>query len=192
MGVLSKEHVKHANAAPLIKSEIDHFVPTGVVLKNGKQLTSDYVVCCTGYKTGVDKIAYEVDNHAVQWQATESLFEGIVSPVMPRMVFAHANPYDLGMKRAVCLADHVMSMLVRFPHPDGIKNTTFGSRSCSMTHGVNMDPKNPMIVVFLTNWLMLIAAGVLSLYNMIGHMIGIFTLTRVRFLQLNHPQAKRP
>jgi len=192
MGVLTKEHLKYAGSAPLIKSEIQHFTPTGVALKNGMQLNTDYVVCCTGYKTGVDKIAYEVDNHAVQWQQVESLFEGIVSPVMPRMVFAHAGPYDLGMKRATCLADHVMSMLVRYPDPSGIKNTTFGSRSCNMTQGLNMDPRKPFVKVFLHTWLMLIYVGVLSVYNMLGHAVGLFMCARVRVLQFNHPRSKRP
>jgi len=191
MGVLNKEHLKYADSVPLIKSEIVHFTPSGVMLKNGRELATDYVICCTGYKTGIDKIVFEVDNRIVQWRGKESLFESIVSPVMPRMVFGYACAYDLGMKRSICLADHVMSMLVRYPDPRRIKNSTFGSRICNMNQGVNMDTSTPMLHGFLIGWFMLVHLGIISLYNLLGHMFGIFMFTRVRILQINHPKPKQ-
>jgi len=191
MGVLTNEHIRRAEEAKLIRSEIDHFKPTGAVLKNGQEIECDYVVCATGFRSGAMDIVYEVDNHVIQFQPIESLFEGVCSPVMPRMIFANALAYDFGIKRATALADHVMSLLVRYPDASRIKNTYWNSRSSNLNSSLLFDTSKSMVKVFLTGWLMLIYVGVLSIGSLLSHMIGIFLLTRLRTLQLKHPQAHR-
>jgi len=191
-GFLSEEHIQRANEATLIKSEIDHFTPTGAVLRTGEELKCDYVICATGYRTGVSNIVYEVDNHSVAFQPVESLFEGVCSPVMPRMMFANAIAYAFGMKRATGLADHVMSILVRYPDPSRIKNTFFNSRSSNMQAGFNFDTAKPLTIVFLTTWLLLIYVGVLSIPSLLSHFIGLFMLCRLRALNLKHPKTTAP
>lgn len=190
MGVLNKEHIRYAKAVPYVKSEIVNFTPSGVQLKNGKHLECDYVVCCLGYKTGVDSIIYEVNGRVVEWKKHESLVENLVSPIMPRMVFAQCGPHDLGMKRSIILADHFMSFVVRHQDPASVKLSLFGSRVCNLQQGANLDHAEPMLHIFLLDWLMLVYVGVLNFWEVISHMCGLILCTKVRIFQANHPKKQ--
>jgi ribulose 1,5-bisphosphate synthetase/thiazole synthase len=187
-GFVTDSMIKRAAEAQRFEGEILEFYEKGVVLKDRSMLEADYVICATGHRTGIDKIVYEVDNHSVVFQPVESLFEGIVSPVMPRLFFAHSIVYAFGMKRATSLADHVMSMLIRYPDSSRIKNTFFNSRANNMLAGLNFDSSKPLTSAFLETYLMLIFTGVLSIPSLISHMIGLFMLCRLRALNLKHPK----
>lgn len=116
VGVLDAAQRRALEATPKVRGSAAGFAPQGLRLEEGRVLEAEVVIFGTGYQTGLEGLVVKADGRRVP--LTEGLHHHILVPEAPRVVLAPAAFYTFGIKRGVCLAEHLLHFLQRgFPSP---------------------------------------------------------------------------
>lgn len=79
-----------------IEGEISEFYKNGFVLKNGKKIAADVVICCTGSGPAGLELELEVDHQKFDASDIKKIYHSRIIPEIPNLIFTAYHQFSIG------------------------------------------------------------------------------------------------
>ena len=79
-----------------IEAGIEKFVEDGIILKDGRKLLADVVICCTGSRASKVAIDLEIDNEVYIPDDIKEVYRSRVIPDIPNLIFTAYHQFSMG------------------------------------------------------------------------------------------------
>ncbi len=79
-----------------MEGDIEAFYEDGLILKDGKNVLTDLVICCTGSGPSQLELALEIDNQPFDTKLISNLYRSRVIPEIPNLIFTAYHQFSIG------------------------------------------------------------------------------------------------